>query len=309
VTVKVLTPALSSCSLLTQKTDLAFPIPDDDVRNYLVTQAYSTDPQILKTNYLKFLGGVFTEVKMELESWQMELSKKRITSAGDLAKWWSSHLESIRPRLYKAATKAASKDILVRVYQPSRKPRYQLSSRQILPEIQKRHDELLANRRSKFEGSEVADQVDYDVHTVIEFAAAESAREALGQLISILDSFDGHETVKLVIYFDEAHSLTKGTPPNDDEKTRYDFLCSCLNRFLAYPVFTIFLSTNSSLAEFATPRALARSARIRGGLAVTHAPITETPFDCDGDLMVRPGELKMKDISIISFMARFGRPL
>ena len=76
-------------------------------------------------------------------------------------------------------------------------------------------------------------------------------------------------------------------PSNDDEKTLHEFLCSCLSRFLAYPVFTIFLSTNSSLVKFASPRDLARSTRIRGGLAVTHAPITETPFDCDDELMVK----------------------
>ena len=64
---------------------------------------------------------------------------------------------------------------------------------------------------------------------VIEFAAAESAREALGRLISVLDHFDGLQTIKLVIYFDEAHPLTKVTPSNDDEKTLYDFLCLCLN--------------------------------------------------------------------------------
>ncbi|KAF8233182.1 hypothetical protein L208DRAFT_901969, partial [Tricholoma matsutake] len=65
----------------------------------------------------------------------------------------------------------------------------------------------------------------------------------------------------------------------------------------------------SSLAQFASPQALARSARIRGGKAVTHAPITETPFDCCGELMVKPGELTLKDISTIPFMAQFGRPL
>jgi hypothetical protein len=57
------------------------------------------------------------------------------------------------------------------------------------------------------------------------------------------------------------------------------------------------------LAEFASPHALAKSAHIQGGLTVTHAPITKTPFDCDDELVVRPGELKMKDISPISFMA------
>jgi len=54
---------------------------------------------------------------------------------------------------------------------------------------------------------------------------------------------------------------------------------------------------------------LATSTRIRGGKAVTHAAITETPFDCCDDLMVKPGKLSMKDISTIPFMAQFGRPL
>ena len=94
------------------------------MRDYFVTRAYSTDPHILKTNYLKFLGGVFTQVKMELDFCRAELSKKRITSAGDLAKWWSSHLESVRPRLYGAAIKSASKDIPVRIYKYNRSHRY-----------------------------------------------------------------------------------------------------------------------------------------------------------------------------------------
>jgi len=50
-----------------------------------------------------------------------------------------------------------------------------------------RHEELLANRRSKAEGSADSDHTHYDVNTVIEFAAAEAARAALGQLIRTLD--------------------------------------------------------------------------------------------------------------------------
>ena len=180
---------------------------------------------------------------------------------------------------------------------------------QIRPEIQQRHDELLAKRRSKSEGSEDSDHIHHDVKTVIEFAAAEAARTALGQLISKLDGYVESQRIKLVIYFDEAHPLTKVTPKNDDEKTLYDFLCSSLNHFLAFPIFCIFLSTNSSLAHFASPPALAKSARIRGGKAATHAPITETPFDCCPDLMFKPGELNVQKISTIPFMAQFGRPL
>jgi len=115
--------------------------------------------------------------------------------------------------------------------------------------------------------------------------------------------------MKLVVYFDGTHPLAKVVPKNDEEKTLYDFLCSCLNQFLTFPMFRIFLSTNLSLAQFASPRALARSARIRGGKAETHAPITETPFDCCEDLMVKPGQLKIEDTSTIQFMAQFGRPL
>ena len=61
---------------------------------------------------------------MELDFCRAELSKKRITSAGDLAKWWSSHLESVRPRLYGAAIDAASKDVPVRIDKYNRRYRY-----------------------------------------------------------------------------------------------------------------------------------------------------------------------------------------
>jgi len=74
-------------------------------------------------------------------------------------------------------------------------------------------------------------------------------------------------------------------------------------------MFCIFLSTNSSLAHFASPQALAKSAHIRGGKAATHAPITETPFDCCKDLIVGQGQFSMKDIGTIPFMAQFGTPL
>ncbi|KAF5373422.1 hypothetical protein D9615_009451 [Tricholomella constricta] len=254
---------------------LAFPMPDAAVRDWLVSIAKSDD---LKGNCLKFFASVFTQVNDELEKFWEELSKK---SAEDLAKWWSSHFEGIREGLYKAAITDAK--------QPSKN----------LPEIQKRHEDLLAEHRKEGEGYE---------DPVIE-TAAESARLALQQLLSKLRVPDESKSIKLIIYFDEAHPLTKVVIQNDDGKTLYDFLCSYLNEFLSLPVVFIFLSTNSSLAYFAAPKALARSARIRGGAATTHAPITETPFDCCGDLVVKPGELLIKDISTIPFMAKFGRPL
>jgi len=39
------------------------PTPDDAVRDYLVKTSVSDGPEVLKTNYLKFLSSVFACVK------------------------------------------------------------------------------------------------------------------------------------------------------------------------------------------------------------------------------------------------------
>jgi len=104
-----------SQALLMPNTDLAFPIPDDAVRNYLVTTSVSDDQHMLKTNYLKFLGSVFTQINGELEKSQQELNKKKIRTAEDLAKWWSNHLEGVRTELYKAAIDGAAEANQVRI--------------------------------------------------------------------------------------------------------------------------------------------------------------------------------------------------
>jgi hypothetical protein len=155
---------------------------------------------------------------------------------------------------------------------------------------------------------------DYDIDSITEFAATVWARENLQKLLSTLEALlterRGEKGIKIVIYFDEAHILAEGKPdPETTEKSLHDILCLCLNRFLAFPIFTIFLSTTSSLVAFAAPNTLARSARLRDGTARIHPPITETPFDCHPGLLVKPGTLSRTKVSEISFMAQFGRPL
>ncbi|KAF8871491.1 hypothetical protein CPB84DRAFT_1854946 [Gymnopilus junonius] len=265
---------------------LAFPPPDEDVRAYLVGAAVSNGSHVLKAKYLKFFASLFTKVNGELDAARVSIRSK---SAEELAKLWANRLQNIRTNLYRAAIVDATK------------------TTEILPDIQKQHDKLLAERRSQSGNSSNPD----DTHGyLMEFAAAKSAKTALEKLIMNLESIDPKsQGIKVIVYFDEAHSLTKETPRTGDGKTLYDYLCSCLNEFLGLPMFAIFLSTNSSLAQFAAPPAFAKSARIREGAAVTHAPITETPFDCYPDFKVKPGELTVKDISEIKFMAKFGRPL
>jgi hypothetical protein len=115
--------------------------------------------------------------------------------------------------------------------------------------------------------------------------------------------------IEMVVYFDEAHALSRSKPNNETEKTLYDVLCSVLNAFLDYPLFAIFLSTYSDLAELATPRSIARSARIRDGGATFHAPITEVPFDCYPGLPIQPEAILFAETTTIEYLAQFGRPL
>jgi hypothetical protein len=116
--------------------------------------------------------------------------------------------------------------------------------------------------------------------------------------------------VKVVIYFDESHTLSDvSAPANSENKNLYDVLCSALDHLKSRPLFVIFLSANSHLATLAPSPALARSASAREHSDALQAPITETPFDCAPDLRILPRTLSLEDISDVGFMARFGRPL
>jgi hypothetical protein len=79
--------------------DLAFPRPDHEVREFLVTD---TSIDTVNISYLKFLGGLFKAVTQEVEACKPEVNSREM-----LAKWWSSHLESNRQQLYKAAITTA----------------------------------------------------------------------------------------------------------------------------------------------------------------------------------------------------------
>lgn len=64
----------------------------------------------LRTNYLKFLDGVFTLIKAELDRCEDELSEREIETAEQLATYWSIHLEGIRAKLYQAAIESTKKE-------------------------------------------------------------------------------------------------------------------------------------------------------------------------------------------------------
>ena len=107
-------PCFQSLRRSDTKTDLAFPIPDNAVRDYLMSVS-----EDLPTKYLTFLGSVFRLINCELDFCQEDW--KQIPTAAGLAKWWSSHLEDIRSKLYKEAIDSTAEPIPVRIHEDGEK--------------------------------------------------------------------------------------------------------------------------------------------------------------------------------------------
>jgi hypothetical protein len=113
---------------------------------------------------------------------------------------------------------------------------------------------------------------------------------------------------KVLLSFDEAHSLTSTLDGTASDKVLLNYLAEALNELCPQALFALFLSTQYSIEHFAPSYATARSARIRQQIPDLNAPITETPFDCF-DMPIHPGRLMAGDPSDIAFMSLFGRPL
>ena len=113
--------------------------------------------------------------------------------------------------------------------------------------------------------------------------------------------------VEVVIYFDEAHTLTE-VLEYERQESLYDIFYWVTAFCHTEPVFFIFLSTEPSLAKFPASEDEANSARIARKSIDLNIPITETPFDCYPGT-VGKGQLLLKDITSVMFLARFGRPL
>ena len=60
---------------------------------------------------------MFAQVNDELDKCGGELSKKQIKNTEDLARWWSSHLKSVRKELYQAAIEGAKDAIQARIHE------------------------------------------------------------------------------------------------------------------------------------------------------------------------------------------------
>lgn len=136
-----------------------------------------------------------------------------------------------------------------------------------------------------------------------------SAKAELSNLIELLRSKVGDQSasgiIDVLLYFDEAHNLTSGP---EEPWLLYDILRSVFRDYVDTPLFALFISTSARIAQFAPPQGVTNGLRMIKSNA-HHAPITETPFDCDPDILVEQDLYNRQDVAELRFMARFGRPL
>ena len=110
----------------------------------------------------------------------------------------------------------------------------------------------------------------------------------------------------IVIYFDESHTLFKR--PLQDGSFRCQALCLALDYLSESPIFSLFLSTNSSLSRYAPSKDDAFSAWISEADEV-QPPFTELPFDCHPKFPISQGQYTLETSGELGFLCRFGRPL
>ncbi|KAH9481110.1 hypothetical protein JR316_0005630 [Psilocybe cubensis] len=138
----------------------------------------------------------------------------------------------------------------------------------------------------------------------------------LGNLMEKLQpTMDNKEdTVCLILYVDEAHTLTELRigPTHTNTKpqpTLYEAMVKAAATYCDYAFFILFLSISSRLRRFSGPQKSYSSRR--RALSTVIAPFTEMPFDCHPELQnhkIRPN-LPLKDIQKHDFITYFGRPL
>ena len=133
---------------------------------------------------------------------------------------------------------------------------------------------------------------------------------AVTDLLATVEKFCAFLTsntdVEILLYIDEAHELAISIP--NSGKKLFDIVWSTLYKFETASIFTVFLSTQSSLSLLA-PFAEAAQSSQQQDIEVLWGPITETPFDCHKSFPLESGEYFLPDIQGLEFLMRFGRPL
>ncbi|KAB5587532.1 hypothetical protein CTheo_9029 [Ceratobasidium theobromae] len=109
----------------------------------------------------------------------------------------------------------------------------------------------------------------------------------------------------LVIELDEAHTLSQRQM---DLYRPADLLCRVISDYSQcdYPIWVLFASTTSRVADFSAPSAIYNSLRVSSGGQLLFPPYIHLDWDQHARIIdeVKPGE-----VSKLDYLARLGRPL
>ncbi|KZT00611.1 uncharacterized protein LAESUDRAFT_753114 [Laetiporus sulphureus 93-53] len=142
----------------------------------------------------------------------------------------------------------------------------------------------------------------------------QSAVDAGHTLLATIDSLVNDkpaDSIRLVMYFDDAHSLTQhsisGIAPSP---IHYHALCKAIDQLAALPLFVVMLSSTLQLRGPSPPNMFYPSTR-GGNQGDPQSPITEMPFDLlyNNEPLVPPEGVTLMEACELTFICRFGRPL
>ncbi|KZV93140.1 hypothetical protein EXIGLDRAFT_717556 [Exidia glandulosa HHB12029] len=279
--------------------DLAFPPPDDSIRNFMTQRApgLDWDEARIRNSYRAMLRLFFSSV----DYW---VRCQQFPSYGHAVEAWNFFIFRKRDEIYTGIVQQ-----LLALDVPD-----DPNSKAVLAAF----TALQATLRSLPQPTktEIDSSVPFPPIFTEPFDAAAFEEYRKDPRVAY-DQIDGQaskhlKTLVVVAYFDEAHILATEKPkePSRPFRNLYAHLLSVLNDLRERDFFTIFLSTSSHLQQFAPPGRLAPSARYVHS-TLLQAPITELPFDCGPDLPVYVGKdgIESSKISEPYFLAQYGRPL
>jgi hypothetical protein len=112
----------------------------------------------------------------------------------------------------------------------------------------------------------------------------------------------------LLLHIDEVQSAQIPLISDVKHRTNYSALTRAIDSFKREPLLAVFTSTASRLYELAPPR-MVPSDRVMAHDRIP-LPFWELPFDVNvGPTGISRGSLTLEDITSISHIVKFGRPL
>lgn len=152
--------------------------------------------------------------------------------------------------------------------------------------------------------------------TVTQVLSSEvTLQQLLDKLASFLPKSDSpiNEEISILMYFDEAHTLNVPSMSQQQSSlSHHHLLTKSLNKFNSFPIFSVFLSTNSNMSILSPPQRQHPSIRVSTNSNDSlQTPYTELPFDCSPDIKLafKRGTMKIDEVNKFDWMCRFGRAL